>query len=993
MASAAGRALPGLCRREIGLHFWVESLQLVPGLLAAAVLLGLALGVGAAFLLRFYVLGPLLHSKKDDSQRLLESSHSDVHGHLSENIPSLRKKKTEIQMSGEEMVVEANELSLNSDVTAFALKAKVIYPINQKFRPLADGSSNPSLHENPKQAVLPNQIMENSTSSSLGSLSHGDKEDCSSSTTIHSATSDDRFQDRTFLKVTCFPEVLTCESFDVKLCLYSLLLKDLLLLDTELRKEKQVVFIQVLRTYLTDFYLKKRITEDVYRKIILTQETDLEELQKQLTSRLLSTETSGARNSEYQTLEDLERKEREYSEHLIDNMEAFWKQTDKAQQILLNQSNCSSAKRGKIMMNLTEGMISVEGLLSKSQDMQAMDIQERIFNWELMVKMVDFLKTKIQEESKCRLNAVSGILDQLTIKSNLSVTQKEELLTGLHKAFWEQVAHYDNECVQQGKDLIMKLLACRAKKIEELKLTQKDEQGDLLSKAQKIGNLDEFLKAFHEMLEKQRQTLQDLEEEDDCQSTESIAELHKELCSGTSRALDELIKELFLQTLPTKTGLPLRDCELLKEEWQENLILQLEKWDSYRQKQWKLFQEQLQQEKQLWTKEYALSAVMQQHLSEKHEKIIQGVLSRLSGLSEESAKYILRKHRLLLCSVLRRLAVRNVAMATLTHMKMSQKKSLLQELREQHTLQKSSSHCQDEHQWQLQKAMESHILEEEEKLEEETQQTRLEFHQQLVAEIQEALQLVQQHMEQVIGQALLQHARQEAANQSPADGEDFKERLIEAAVESVYVTSTGVNRLVQNYYQQIGKIMDGHEDRKLQQLKSLQERTESNRLRKKQENEQTVKEKMNQGTLDMSSAVHQRILLQQKKFLAQFDMQQQVRLDSLKQKILVLHHLETQLENQLKQAEQDFLTDLASLARVPLTMHKQPLNRSVQSGKQQKGRTSILGGKRTSMTSMKNDQMSQGQTSGSFRNKLQSQHETEIDQGKTSKMLKKRCNV
>lgn len=32
------------------------------------------------------------------------------------------------------------------------------------------------------------------------------------------------------------------------------------------------------------------------------------------------------------------------------------------------------------------------------------------------------------------------------------------------------------------------------------------------------------------MLEKQRQTLRDLEEEDDCQSTESIAELHKVIC-------------------------------------------------------------------------------------------------------------------------------------------------------------------------------------------------------------------------------------------------------------------------------------------------------------------------------------------------------------------------------------------------------------------------------------------------------------------------------
>uniref|UniRef100_A0A8C4WH95 EvC ciliary complex subunit 1 n=1 Tax=Gopherus evgoodei TaxID=1825980 RepID=A0A8C4WH95_9SAUR len=893
MASAAGGAPPGPCRGEIGLQFWVEALQLVPGLLAPAVLLGVALGVGAALLLCFYVIGPLLQNKKDDSQRLLESFHSDVHGHLDENVPLPRKKKTETQLSEEEMVLEGNESSLNSNVTAFALKAKVVYPINQKFRPLADGSSNPSLHENPKQAVLPNQIMETSTSSSLGSLSHGGKEDCSSCTTIHSATSDDRFQDRAFLKVTCFPEVLTCESFDVKLCLYSLLLKELLLLDTELRREKQVVG--------TNFLCLNKLFYCVTGFLFFQ---DLEELQKQLTSRLLSTEMSGARNSEYQTLEDLERKEREYSEHIIDNMEAFWKQADKAEQFLLNQSNCSSAKRGKMMMYLTERMIAVEGLLSQSQDLQAMDIQERIFNWELMVKMVDFLKTKIQEESKCRLDAVAGILDQLTIKSNLSLSQKEELLTGLHKAFLEQVAHCNNECVQQGKDLIVKLLACRTRKIREIKQAHKDEQGDLLSKTQKIGELDEFLKV----------TVNDI--------NESVSLYY------------ELVQELFLQTLPTKTGLSLRECELLKEECQENLILQLEKWDSCRQKQWKLFQEQLQQEKQLWTKEYALSAVMQKHLSEKHEKIIQGVLSRLGGLSEESAKYILQKHRLLLCSVLRRLAVRNVAMATLTHMKMSQKKSLLQELREQHTLQKSSSHCQDEHQWQLQNAMESHILEEEEKLEEETQQTRLEFHQQLVAEIQEALQLVQQHMEQVIGQALLQHARQEAAKQSSDDGEDFKERLIEAAVESVYVTSNGVNRLVQCYYQQIEKIMDGHENRKLQQLKSFQaERTENNRLRKKQEeNEQTLKEEMNQGIRNTSSAVHQRMLLQQQKFLAQFDVQQQVRLDSLKQKILVLHHLETQLENQLKQAEQDFITELAALARVLLTVRKQPLNRSVQSG-------------------------------------------------------------
>lgn len=78
-------------------------------------------------------------------------------------------------------------------------------------QPLADGSSNPSLHEHLKQAVLPNQPVEASPSSSLGSLSQADKDDHSSSCSIPSATSDDRFLSRTFLRVDSFPETLTCE--------------------------------------------------------------------------------------------------------------------------------------------------------------------------------------------------------------------------------------------------------------------------------------------------------------------------------------------------------------------------------------------------------------------------------------------------------------------------------------------------------------------------------------------------------------------------------------------------------------------------------------------------------------------------------------------------------------------------------------------------------------------------------------------------------------
>ncbi|NXC39082.1 EVC protein, partial [Penelope pileata] len=923
--------------------------------------------------------------QKDDSQRLLESFNCDEKEH------PLTKSKAEPYTSKEEMVLEEDESPLNSNVTAFALKAKVIYPINQKFRPLADGSSNPSLHENPKQAVLPNQVMETSTSGSLGSLSQGDKEDCSSSTTIHSTTSDDRFQARAFLKVTCFPEVLTCESFDVKLCLCSLLLKDLMLLDTELRKEEHVMFIQILKIYLTDFNHKKKITDDLFKKILLIQENDFEELQKQLDSRLQNTEMSGAHNSEYQTLEDLERKEREYSEHIIDNMEAFWKQTDKAQQVFLDQSKCSSAKATKITMDLTERMIALKGLLNESQDLQAMDIQERLFNWEFMVKMIDSLKSYIPEGCKCRLNIVSNILDHLTVKNKLSVRQKEELLTDLHKAFWEQLADFTNECIQQSKDLILKRLECRAKMREEFKHRQRAEQESLLSKAFHIGDFNDFLKAYHDLLEKHRQAQWELEEEDDCESTEAVADLYKELYSKASHALAELVNELFLQTLPVVTGLSVKECELLKEEWQESLVPQLEKWDSHRQKRWKLFQEQLLQEKKQWINEYVLSSVMRKHLSEKQEKIMEGVMRRLGCLGDESVNYILQKHQLLLCSVLRRLTLRSIGMAALARMRMSRKKSLLQELREQHILQKGSSTCQDEDQWQLQKAVESHILEEEEKLEEETQQTHLEFHQQLVTEIQEALQFLQQHMEQVIGRTLLQHARQEAAKKNSDDEQDFKERLVEAAVESVYGTSNNINRLVQNYYQQVGKITEDYEGKKLQQLKSLQaERSERYRLRKKEENEQALKEKQTKGILNISSTVHQRMVLRQKKVLTQFELHQQIRLESLKQKLLGLHHLETELENQLKEAEWDFVTELAALARVPVTVKKQLSKGSKPAGEKTKRGTCKSPELEDKDDSCENIQEAPGLNSILHREGLARLHEGETEQRKNTKMQKKK---
>ncbi|XP_035292502.1 ellis-van Creveld syndrome protein isoform X11 [Cricetulus griseus] len=799
------------CTSDARLLLGREELQAAPTLLVPAVLLGAALGLGLGLWLGCRASRLRARLQKDDTQHLLRSSEPTAQS-LPDTGSQVRRRQRETTFRDEDAPEEC-EPSLSGNITAFALKARVVYPINQKFRPLADGSSHPSLHENLTQAAailphLPHQPAEASPASSLGSLSQAGKEDGSSSSSMHSAYSDDRLLHCAFLQVGSFPEVLVCESADIDLCVCSLHLKDLLRVDTALRREKHLMFIQILRACLLDLFPKKKPDDELYQKILTKQEHDLEELEKGLQARLANTEMLGTGDSGYVSLADVERKERELSEQLIDNMGAFWKQMENIQPILVDQFKCSSSKARQLMMTLTGRMIAAEGMLRDSQDLQAL--------------------------------------------------------------------------------------------------------------------------AFHEVLERQRLTWSDQEEEEDIRITEAMAALCQELYCGTMETFQKFVDTLFLKTLPEVSSLPVADCEALRQQVQEQAARQLGQVDRFRRRQWELVCELLEQDRRVWLEECALSTVLQRQLRDHQESTIHEVLSRFTGLSEESTRGILQGHQLLLCSAMRRLALRGTTITALAQMRLSGKKRLLQELREQLALEQGASPCLEEHQWQLLRALEARILEEAARLEDEAQQTGLRLQQQLLAEAREAGQLLQLHSERAIGQALLVHARNVASKGRTRDKEDFKRTLVETVVESVYVTSTSVSRLVQAYYQRIGKLLQAHEEQVLQHLKTLQgERINTYKLWKKQEFSDPLSgiqtaspESQAADTRGANQAVQQRMLSQQKKFLDQFTQHQQGRLNSQKQKAQELNQLEAQLETQLQEAEQTFISELATLARVPLTENK-----------------------------------------------------------------------
>lgn len=121
-----------------------QLLQVYPGLLALSSVCGMVTGVlTAALLLRFCVRS-ILTRQGCNTRRLLELENVDLENCLSDGVSSVKNKRPG---TSNKDIPEKKAPPVSSDIAAFATRAKVVYPINQKWRPLADGASNPSLHE------------------------------------------------------------------------------------------------------------------------------------------------------------------------------------------------------------------------------------------------------------------------------------------------------------------------------------------------------------------------------------------------------------------------------------------------------------------------------------------------------------------------------------------------------------------------------------------------------------------------------------------------------------------------------------------------------------------------------------------------------------------------------------------------------------------------------------------------------------------------------
>ncbi|XP_028302818.1 ellis-van Creveld syndrome protein isoform X2 [Gouania willdenowi] len=892
------------CGTDVLVSF-TESLHVFPGLLTAATVCGGLTGILTAALLYVYCLKPLLLTRQGyNARRLLEPDDEEVdhhhhHHHHSDCVSHSRKEAA----SGNTDDKERKQPLINNEVAAFASRAKVIYPINQKYRPLADGASNPSLHEHSKIPAVDN---EDSSSSTIGESLSQEQDNDDSSQFISSSQVPKSLQNQSFHRVSHYPCTLTQGGFEGRISLYFLALQDLQHLCSQLQEEKHLIFLQVVKTLFNS-----RFPKDFVRDALQLQEKEVNELGKEL-----RTAQDPKNNDAPCTLEEIERAQKEFLERALQTSKGFSRQVeDLCQHVLRRSSPFSSEEAQKAISFLTQTLLLVETNLMREQEAQLTRIQMKLLWWEELTALIQSQPALLRWEVTLRQGVIATVLEQLTSDDVLKFSHMEEILSEIQDALTEGLQQCNEECSKKTNELVKEKCSKKESRRKKLERSQTKERTRTFETKQTHCDPQEITKVYQDLLLKQRQEMVELEFQQDNRVADALCDLWKKLHTSCSKRLGEVAKEVFLTSVPAQTKLSAGECETLWLSLEQVLAAQLHLAENTIRQQLLDIRTQLNKDGEEWAEGASLLQACLKHLGEQQMKILQATVAKQSyTINSETGMLIEKKHEQLLVAVQRNFVVRHFNLHILREMRLSKLKVLSQTdyralLKEDlgknppcvnPTLKSSSASLAERH-----LGPESQLL---------TNSLQQEF----LSELETGSELLQNHAQLLLGNAL-SHAVQQmmeaiptASNPRSKEDDELKHHLTEAAAESVYITKDSLTSLVQNYYSQLQDI-----NHRLMQdeSNSNQKRTEihetSNNL-----NRALMKELVNWSKKPASAEFQQRVELYKKKVLEQCNLDQKGKHEELMQRKAAEDQTMMRIKEESLKAEKHFMSELTALARI-----------------------------------------------------------------------------
>ncbi|XP_007554288.1 ellis-van Creveld syndrome protein homolog isoform X1 [Poecilia formosa] len=882
-----------------------ESLHVYPGLLTAAAVCGGLSGILAAALLYVFCMKPLLLTRQVyNARRLLEPDIGNIDYNQSDCVSNREKEAP----GGSANDKEKKRPPMNSDVAAFASRAKVVYPINQKYRPLADGASNPSLHEQSKLPPMPNE-----DSSSDGESLSQEQDNNDSSQFLSNMELPKSLQNQSFTRVFHYPDTLTHTGFEGRISLYCLALQEVQQRSFQLQEEKNLIFLQMLKVIFSSRFPKDKNDADFAKDTLLMQEKKLNELRKPLATGQTTKETIQDASC---SLEEIERAQKDLLERNLQTSKSFSSQLEDLCQLLLRRrSGFSPEEAHDDILSVVQTLLSAEEHLTTLQEADLKRTLERLLWWEELSGLVQSQPALLRWEVTLRMGLIATRLEQLTNGKSSKLNPAETILSEIQAALTEGLQRSTEECTKKTRELAAE--KCRKKESKKKKL-QKSQMNER-SKALELGltrcDLQEQTSIYQELLMRQRKQISDLELHQDNKIAEALCSLWKKLRALWSNRLSEIARDIFLASVPTQLSLTTERCESLWLEVEQELADELQQAESTARQQLDDIRTELEKDQQVWIEGMALGQCCLKHLGEQQMEIIQAMVARQSyTLSSDMGKLIEKKHKHLSLLMERSFTVRHFSLQMLKEMRLSKLKVFSQtDFRALLAEEPSKTQpCVDSALKNSRASLAERHLGPESKLLENNLQ------QEFLSELEAATELLQSHAQLALGNALshaIHHKMEAVPTQSQSSSKhdpSLKHHLTEAAAESVYLTKDSLRALVHIYYSDLRDISSNL------QLDQSNLNHEMNKRKdgRSQLSRALLRELMNWGKRPASAEFQQRVELNKKTLLEQSHLDQERIYEELRKKKVELDQNMERIKAQLMEAEESFITELAAVARV-----------------------------------------------------------------------------
>ncbi|XP_077386908.1 evC complex member EVC [Festucalex cinctus] len=897
------------CSTDVLVNY-VESLHVYTGLLTVATVCGGLSGILAAALLYVFCLRTLIFTRQGhNARRLLESDDGEVENNTTDSASKNRKEATPATANDKEKKQEP----MNSDVAAFASRAKVVYPINQKYRPLADGASNPSLHECSKLPTMPKD--DSSSSFTEGESLSQELDNDDGSQFISSSSVPKSLQNQSFVRVSHYAYTLTQTGFEARINLHCLALKDVQQLCSELLEEKYIIYLQLVRKVFCSHFPRDKKEADFTQHILQIQQKEVEELKKQLPKGHIATDDSVDVPC---TLEEMERSQKDFLECSLQMSKSFSKVLEELwQHVIKRTSSFTVDEAHDGTVSLTQTLVLVENHLMKAQEAQLMQIHQKLLWWEELTELLHSQPALVQQEVCLRQGLMAAALEQLTSEDVLTFSCMEAILLQVQHVLTEGLQQCREDYTKKTKEMLFEKYSKMETKRKKLRKSQNKERSRVLELRQVHGDPEQLSKEYQELLLKQRQKLCDLELQQDDRMAESLCNIWAKLRSTWSKRLEERAKEIFCTSVTAQCELSAERCQALWLDVEQQFAAQQQQVEKTTRLQMDQIVAEIDQERQVWTESIALMHASLKHLKNQQIKILQAmVVSQSYALNSQVGKLLDKKHEHLLACVQRHFMARHFCLHMLKEMRLSKLKVLSQRDFRALLMQDPAI---------VQSCVDSALKDSSASLAEkhlgpESQLVTHSFHQEFLSELETGTELLQNHAQLLLGNALshailqLMEGRLAESQSSSNHDDGLKHHLLEAASESVYVTKDSLTALIQSYYstmQDIAQKLQPHQSNT--KFDVTEEDSSSSQL-----NKALQRELDNWGRKPTSAKFQQRVELHKRKLLEQCDLEQEMMCEELSRRKVAQDQNLERINRQLQQAERSFISDLAALARVSL---------------------------------------------------------------------------